>query len=285
MRTRSVWSEKRYVRCRSCCAENVHLIGATIDGPTTVAKPVDVFRNVFRQIVYATTSYGNRSVVRAGYISYTITRSTDAGELNAPDTTANDFCFSCMRDAGVQAYEILAIPRDIEAGQLRDAGYSLNELMYARLRLPQLNTYLPVSKRTLFDSQLQDAGYSAKDFREANVHARELSYNWHWKVFPLIDDENLTPGEREWESTGAFFTARELLEAGYTEAELYCACFSEEDVRGACYAEDKHACDAGGRQSPVVLAKTMPRRSIQKKPYISAKKILARWRRLTINTD
>ena len=163
--------------------------------------------------------------------------------------------------------------------------YSLNELFCARLRLPRLHSYLPVSKRTLFDSQLQDAGYSAKDFREANVNATELSYNWHWNMFPLSDDENLTPGEREWESTGAFFTARELLEAGYTEAELYGACFSEEDVQGACYAKAKHACDAGNRQSPVDFGKTMPRRSIQKRPYISAKELRVRWRRLTINPD
>ena len=176
-----------------------------------------------------------------------------------------------MKEAGVQAYEILALPRDIDAGELRAAGYSLNELLYARLRLPQLNNHPPVTKRTLFDSQLQDAGYSAKEFREANFDATELSYNWN--MFPLSDEEDLTPGDREWEPTYAFFTAGELLEAGYTERELRCACFSDEDLRDAGYAEDKHSCDAEDRQSPVVLAKAMPRRFIQKKPAISAKKM------------
>ena len=135
-------------------------------------------------------------------ILYAVTLSVDFAGLSVPDMIANDFCFSCMREAGVQAYEILALPRDIEAGQLRAAGYSLNELMYARLRLPRLHSYLPVSKRTLFDSQLQDAGYSAKDFREANVNATELSYNWHWNMFPLSDVEDLASGDLTWHQLG-----------------------------------------------------------------------------------
>ena len=42
-------------KIRSCCGENVDLIGATIGGPNTVAEPVDVFRNVFHRIVIAST--------------------------------------------------------------------------------------------------------------------------------------------------------------------------------------------------------------------------------------
>ena len=75
----------------------------------------------FSMALATTTSYGHRSVVRAGYIWYAITRNTDAGELNAANTTANGFCLSCMREAGIQAYEIFAMPRDMEARQLRVA--------------------------------------------------------------------------------------------------------------------------------------------------------------------
>ena len=68
-----------------------------------------------------------------------------------------------MKEAEGQAYEILALARDIEAGQLRTTGNSLNELLYARSRLTRLHSYLPVTKRTLINSQLQDAGCSAED--------------------------------------------------------------------------------------------------------------------------
>ena len=72
----------------------------------------------------------------------------------------------------------------------------------------------PVTNCTLLGSQLQLAGYSAKEFRDAGFDAGELSYNNF--MFPLSDEEELTPGEKEWAATCAFFTATELREANYT---------------------------------------------------------------------
>ena len=125
-------------------------------------------------------------------ILYAILRSTHASGFTAADLIANDFCCRCMKEAGVEAYEILVLPRDIDAGALKAAGYSLNELLSARSRLPHLYHHPPVTNRTLFDSQLQLAGYSAKEFRDAGFDAGELSYNNY--MFPSSDEEELTPG-------------------------------------------------------------------------------------------
>ena len=66
-----------------------------------------------------------RKWVRPLNILYTVTCSVDPADFSVPDMIANDFCFSCTREAGVQAYEMLALPRDIEARQFSSAGYSL----------------------------------------------------------------------------------------------------------------------------------------------------------------
>ena len=69
---------------------------------------------------------------------YAIQRNMHASGFNAAGLIADGFCFKCMKQAGVQADEILALPRDIDAGALKAAGYSLNELLYARAGLPHL---------------------------------------------------------------------------------------------------------------------------------------------------
>ena len=186
-------------------------------------------------------------------IMYAIRRSMHASGSNAADLIADGFCLRCMKEAGVQAYEILALPRDFDAGALKAAGYSLKELLCARARLPLLYSHPPVTNRTLFDSQLQRAGYSAKEFLDAGFAAGQLSYN---KFMCPSDEEELTPGEKEWEATCAFFTATQLREANYTEMELRCAGFSDEELREADYVEDKLL--------RAVPAKAMPRSAIRK---------------------
>ena len=97
---------------------------------------------------------------------------------NAADLIADGFCLKCMKEAGVQADEILALPRDIDPEALKAAGYNLNELLCARARLPHLCHRSPVTNRTLFDSQLRLAGYSANDFRDAGYSSIVLSYKY-----------------------------------------------------------------------------------------------------------
>ena len=113
--------------------------------------------------------------------------------------------------------------------------------MRARARLPYLVFHPPATKRTLFDSQLQLAGYSAQEFRDAGFDARELSYDNF--MYPLYNEEELTPQEKEWLLTCAFFTATQMREANYTEWELQCARFSNEDLREAGFVPDKQKCD------------------------------------------
>ena len=69
---------------------------------------------------------------------YAIQRNMLANGFNAADLIADGFCFKCMKQAGVKADEILALPRDIDAGALKAAGYSMNELLSARAGLPHL---------------------------------------------------------------------------------------------------------------------------------------------------
>ena len=126
---------------------------------------------------------------------YAIQRNMHASGFNAAGLIADGFCFKCMKQAGVQADEILALPRDIDAGALKAAGYSMNELLSARAGLPHLFFHPPATNRTLFDSQLQLAGYSAADFRNAGYDAGELCYIKH--LLPLTDAEDLTPGVKE----------------------------------------------------------------------------------------
>ena len=180
-----------------------------------------------------------------------------------------------MREAGVQAYEILVLPRNIDAGAIKAAGYTLNDLLEARALLPLRFAHPPVTKRTLFDSQLQEAGYSAKEFLDAGFEAGQLCYNRF--MCPASDEEELTAGELEWEETYAFFTAEQLRKAGCTEMELRCAGFSSEDLREAGYIES---------QLPrVVPAKAMPRPPIQKTCAILAKRIPRRKSSATVRDE
>ena len=69
---------------------------------------------------------------------------------NAADLHASGVCFKCMREVGVQANEILALPIPVVAAALRRAGFSLEELVRAR-GLLGLSVHPPVTNRTLFD--------------------------------------------------------------------------------------------------------------------------------------
>ncbi len=125
-------------------------------------------------------------------------------------------CFKCMKEAGASAEDILKHlvhnRLDIDARALRNAGFSLRELVQPR----EKNMYLfhfhpPVTTKTLFDSQLQQAGYSAEDFRNAGYLADQLIYDADYWA-----DPKRTPGELEWEETHAFFSAEELKTAGWS---------------------------------------------------------------------
>ena len=92
---------------------------------------------------------------------------------NAAELLADGFCIKCLKEAGVQADEILAMPIEIDAVELRRAGFCLRDLLGARNR----GIHHPlVTKYTLFDSQLQSAGFSAGEFRAAGYRAEQLSY-------------------------------------------------------------------------------------------------------------
>ena len=174
-------------------------------------------------------------------VIYACQRRMLASGSNAADLIADGFCFRCMKLSGVQADEILALPRDIDVRALKAAGYSLTELVRARALLPHLVCHPPATNRTLFDSQLQLAGYSAGEFREAGYDARELSYvNF---LYPVYTADELTCQEKEWLQTGAFFTATQMREANYTERELQSARFTNEDLREAGYVSEEQQCD------------------------------------------
>ena len=135
----------------------------------------------------------------------------------------------------MQAAKILVLPKDVDAKALRNAGYSLNDLLLARERLPHLHIHPPVTNRTLFDSQLKAAGYSATEFRDAGFKAEFLSLEYFWQIPP--GEVDLTPGEKDWEECCAFFGATELRTANYTASELQHACFSIEDLQEAGFSE------------------------------------------------
>ena len=125
-------------------------------------------------------------------------------------------CFKCMKEAGASAEDILKHlvqnRLDVDARALRNAGFSLSELVQAREKnLYPLDLHPPVTTKTLFDSQLKQAGYSAEDFRNAGYLADQLIYDADYWA-----DPELTPGDLEWEETHAFFSAEELKTAGYT---------------------------------------------------------------------
>ena len=120
-----------------------------------------------------------------------------------------------MKEAGASAEDILKHlvhnRLDIDARALRNAGFSLRELVQPR----EKNMYLfhfhpPVTTKTLFDSQLQQAGYSAEDFRNAGYLADQLIYDADYWA-----DPERTPGDLEWEETHAFFSAEDLKTSGW----------------------------------------------------------------------
>ena len=141
---------------------------------------------------------------------------------NVADLHASGVCFKCMREVGVQANEILALPIPVDAAALRRAGFSLEALVRAR-DLLGLAIHPPVTNRTLFDSQLKAAGFSAGDFAMAGYRAEDMSEKYFWQ-----DGE-----EVEWEECCAFFTASELRSAGYDALALRRACFSIQDLQEA----------------------------------------------------
>ena len=209
-----------------------------------------------------------------GNIVYAIRRSIHANGSNAADLIARGFCLKCMKEAGVRADEILALPRDIDAGVLKAAGYSLNELLCARARLPHLLLHTPATTRTLFDWQLQLARSSAKEFRAAGFRAEDLSYK-HF-IFPFTQEE-LSPRDRVWAETCASFTATQLREANYTYRELRCADFSDEDLREAGFAVRE--------QQRAVPANVRPRLTIRKKRAVATKTMPRRLFQVTMSND
>ena len=147
---------------------------------------------------------------------------------NVADLHASGVCFKCMREVGVQANEILALPIPVDAAALRRAGFSLEALVRAR-DLFGLAIHPPVTNRTLFDSQLKAAGFSAHDFAMAGYQAWDLSEEY----FRQDEEEWRLRCDGEWEECFAFFTASELRSAGYDALALRRACFSIQDLQEA----------------------------------------------------
>ena len=149
---------------------------------------------------------------------------------NVADLHASGVCFKCMREVGVQANEILALPIPVDAAALRRAGFSLEALVRAR-DLLGLAIHPPVTNRTLFDSQLKAAGFSAHDFAMAGYRAEDMSEKYFWQ-----EGDDMEAGEVEWEECCAFFTASELRSAGYNASALRRACFSISDLKEAGFS-------------------------------------------------
>ena len=68
---------------------------------------------------------------------------------NVADLHASGVCFKCMREVGVQANEILALPIPVDAAALRRAGFSLEALVRAR-DLLGLADHPPLCQTTLY---------------------------------------------------------------------------------------------------------------------------------------
>jgi hypothetical protein len=102
----------------------------------------------------------------------------------------------------------------IDAVALRRAGFSLDDVIWARDRVRSLRyAHPPPDPRTLFDSQLRWAGYTAADFRQIGYTACEMSSSYFY-------DADLSEEEREWDVTLAFFYPKELLEAGFDAEQV-----------------------------------------------------------------
>ena len=201
--------------------------------------------------------------VKPGNTMYAIRKNSDAGGINAKDMIEKGYCSMCMRKAGVGAYELLAVSNDIDVVGLRNAGYSLSELVTARDRIPRFFFQdPPKTKSTMFDSQLKEAGYTAKDFRDAGFSAVCLSLNYvrkNWQDW----------GEKDVVETFAFFTATELREAKYSAEELRRAEFSDAELAEAGYVVPPKAIPAKAMpltKRKIIAAKSMPAGKRQKKP-------------------
>ena len=115
-----------------------------------------------------------------------IMRTIDAATgTNAAKLRADGFCFKCLIEAGVQVDEIFAMPIELDAVELRRAGFSLRDLLGARNRNNRRVHHPPVTKYTLFDSQLQSAGFSAGEFRAAGYRAEQLSIRFSGSTWTL----------------------------------------------------------------------------------------------------
>ena len=147
-----------------------------------------------------------------------------------------------MREFGISAKEliILGCQRSdipVDAKKLRDAGYSLSEIVNSfPLNSHPRRTHPPTTPHSLFDSQLKEAGYTASDFRNAGYKAAQLSEPAFWHE---DEGEKLTPGEIEWEECCAFFSASELKDAGYSLRDLKHAEFSEQELAEAGFISTK----------------------------------------------
>ena len=106
----------------------------------------------------------------------------------------------------------------IDAVALHRAGFALRDVVNARANIHSLNHAHPaLDTQTLFDSQLKSAGYLATDFRQIGYTACQMSSTHFYR-------HALQAGwEQEWNVTIAFFTAEELIQAGFNAEEVRCA--------------------------------------------------------------
>jgi hypothetical protein len=129
------------------------------------------------------------------------------------------YCAKCLSDAGATALFILQIWTEqnmfIDAVALRRAGFALRDVVNARANIHSLNHAHPILDwQTLFDPQLRSAGYPATDFREIGYTVAQMSSTRFY--CPAFQ----TGSEQEWNVTMAFFTAEELIQAGFDAEEV-----------------------------------------------------------------
>ena len=181
------------------------------------------------------------------------------------------YCLKCMREEGVTAEEYIEYRydrgRDLDIETLRDAGFTLTELLEARRNLSRRHGPWPPLgcpnlgyesfAGAMYNSELQEAGYSAIDWRNAGIPATTLS-RYHHKY--IVEH---TPGCRfpcnchPRPEFMTFFEATDLRAAGYTLKELRDAKFPEEELVEAGYSEEtpeeSHREGGEGRASFVCL--------------------------------
>ena len=118
--------------------------------------------------------------IEAASVQQLIVRVQPVRKSSAADLHASGVCFKCMREVGVQANAILELQGPVDAAALRRAGFSLEDLRFARDRTKQV-FHPPVTNHLLFDSKLKAAGFSAGDFKRAGYSAEDLSENFFWR--------------------------------------------------------------------------------------------------------